>query len=51
MPVTHCSGPGHADQGFLCIYANKSVGVNPATEKVFNPEISPRRAARGALAS
>jgi hypothetical protein len=20
-PVTHCSGPGHADHGFLCIYS------------------------------
>jgi hypothetical protein len=40
-PVTHCSGPGHADKGFLCIYTNKSGGVNLSTEKVFNPEISP----------
>ena len=21
VPVTHCSGPGHADPGFLCIYS------------------------------
>ena len=41
VPVTHCSGPGHADKGFLCIYSNKALGVNPATEKIFNPEISP----------
>jgi hypothetical protein len=41
VPVTHCSGPGHADQGFLCIYTNKSGRVNLASEKIFNPEISP----------
>ena len=41
VPVTHCSGPGQADKGFLCIYLNKSGGVNLATEKIFNPEISP----------
>jgi hypothetical protein len=40
-PVTHCSGPGRADKGFLCIYINKEVNVNPATKIVFNPEISP----------
>ena len=40
-PVTHCSGPGHADQGYVCIYINIEYGINPATEKVFNPEIHP----------
>jgi hypothetical protein len=40
-PVTHCSGPGHADKGFLCIYSNVASDVNPATEIVFNPEIAP----------
>jgi len=25
--VTHCSGPGQADAGFLCIYTSKNAGV------------------------
>jgi len=41
VPVTHCSGPGQADKGFVCVYSNKAVNVNPATEIIFNPEISP----------
>lgn len=40
-PVTHCSGPGQADQGFLCIYTNREYGVNAATRIIFNPEIFP----------
>ncbi|HEY1451131.1 MAG TPA: hypothetical protein VGF47_09265 [Solirubrobacteraceae bacterium] len=40
-PVTHCSGPGHADKGFLCIYINKEFFLDPSTKKVFNPEIFP----------
>jgi hypothetical protein len=38
-PVTHCSGPGQADKGFVCIYSVFSSGVkNPpivtSTEKL-----------------
>ncbi len=40
-PVPHCAGPGQADIGFLCIYINIERGVNPATKKVFDPEIKP----------
>jgi Collagen triple helix repeat (20 copies) len=47
VPVTHCSGPGQADAGFLCIYTNKSGGVNLSTEKIFNPEISPSPSGSG----
>ncbi|HEY7933895.1 MAG TPA: hypothetical protein VID48_08730 [Solirubrobacteraceae bacterium] len=46
-PVTHCSGPGHADKGFLCIYINKQFGVDPTTKQVFNPEILPAPAGTG----
>jgi hypothetical protein len=32
-PVTHCSGPGHADAGYLCIYVTSTgdVGGTPLT--------------------
>jgi hypothetical protein len=33
---THCSGPGKADSGFLCVYSAVSHGVGPAT--IVNPE-------------
>jgi hypothetical protein len=34
--VPHCSGPGHADAGFLCVYKEFSTGVtNPARIKDF----------------
>jgi hypothetical protein len=26
-PVAHCSGPGHAEKGFLCVYSVFSVGL------------------------
>ncbi len=35
-PVTHCSGLGHADEGFLCIYVDASGKVQ--AEKVGNFE-------------
>jgi hypothetical protein len=34
--VTHCSGPGHADPGFLCLYKDFSTGVkDPPTIRNF----------------
>lgn len=39
-PVEHCSGPGHADKGFVCIYS-----LDPANVKT-PPTIS---SAEGAL--
>jgi len=27
VPVAHCSGPGHAEKGFLCVYSVFSVGL------------------------
>jgi hypothetical protein len=41
VPVEHCSGPGHADQGFACIYSNAETSINPKTEIIFNPEVLP----------
>jgi hypothetical protein len=41
VTVEHCSGPGHADQGFVCIYSNAETGINPKTEIIFNPEVLP----------
>ena len=38
-PVTHCSGPGHADKGFLCIYYDKTRDINTTTLKVFDTEL------------
>ncbi|HTR88687.1 MAG TPA: hypothetical protein VMG62_01090 [Solirubrobacteraceae bacterium] len=35
----HCSGPGHADRGYLCIYSSESSGV--ANPTMSNPETSP----------
>jgi hypothetical protein len=41
-PVTHCSGPGHADQGFLCIYSSNNFRVktppNVIDSEVFLPQ-------------
>jgi hypothetical protein len=39
LPVTHCSGPGHADRGYLCIYPTEHGGVN-TPPAVFEPEES-----------
>jgi hypothetical protein len=33
-PVAHCSGPGHADPGYLCLYEAFSAGVG--APEVFN---------------
>jgi hypothetical protein len=27
LPVAHCSGPGHADRGFVCVYDTADAGV------------------------
>ena len=37
--LPHCSGPGHADPGFLCIYANASFNVTLI--KTFGTEDEP----------
>jgi hypothetical protein len=38
--ASHCSGPGHADKDYLCIYsAGLSTGLDAPT--VMNPEVSP----------
>jgi hypothetical protein len=41
-PVTHCSGPGHADPGFLCIYSSNHFRVktppNVIDSEVFLPQ-------------
>jgi hypothetical protein len=29
-PVTHCSGSGHADPGYLCLYSNNTSGIEGA---------------------
>ncbi len=34
--VPHCSGPGHADPGFLCIYSTVVMGI--ATPELIDPE-------------
>lgn len=36
-PVAHCSGPGHADPGFLCIYSRASEDVD-TPPNVFSPD-------------
>jgi hypothetical protein len=38
--VPHCSGPGHADAGYLCIYSAESAGVE-GEPTVVDPEESP----------
>jgi hypothetical protein len=35
----HCSGPGHADRGYLCIYSAGSTGLGAPTPS--DPEVSP----------
>ncbi len=35
-PVAHCSGPGHADPGYLCIYSSVAEGL--ATPALVDPE-------------
>jgi hypothetical protein len=39
LPVTHCTGPGHADRGYLCIYPTEHGGVK-TPPAVFEPEES-----------
>jgi hypothetical protein len=34
----HCSGPGHADKGYLCVYSAESSGLEAPT--VSNPEVA-----------
>lgn len=37
--ATHCSGVGHADPGFLCVYQlSKSNANTPSNGNIFNPE-------------
>jgi hypothetical protein len=39
--ATHCSGAGHADAGYLCVYQNSTEGANtPNNSSIFNPENS-----------
>jgi hypothetical protein len=40
VPVEHCSGPGHADKGFVCIYSTQTQGVTGAPT-VFTTEVFP----------
>jgi len=35
-PVPHCSGPSHADPGYLCIYSAVAIGI--ATPELLDPE-------------
>jgi hypothetical protein len=44
-PVTHCSGPGNADKGFLCIYSSSSFLVG--TPLIKNPENGSRPTGTG----
>jgi hypothetical protein len=39
-PVTHCSGPGHADKGFVCIYSWAKSGLSnpPIIDSLEEPE-------------
>jgi hypothetical protein len=37
VSASHCSGPGHADAGYLCVYQNYLGGAN-TPNGVFNPE-------------
>jgi hypothetical protein len=38
-PVTHCTGAGHADPGFLCVYQGYIVdAVTPSNGKIFDLE-------------
>jgi hypothetical protein len=37
--ATHCSGAGHADPGYLCVYeVNKVNALDPVSTAIFNPE-------------
>lgn len=46
-PVTHCSGPGHADPGYLCVYSANSTGVSaPPTFDDFEESSIPSGAGR-----
>jgi hypothetical protein len=39
--ATHCSGAGHADPGYLCVYQNSLTGANtPDNSSIFDPENS-----------
>jgi hypothetical protein len=38
VPVTHCSGPGHAERGYLCIYTAERTSLGVPV--VFQPEES-----------
>jgi uncharacterized low-complexity protein len=31
VPVAHCSGPGHAEAGYLCVYSVESLHIEPPT--------------------
>jgi hypothetical protein len=37
--ATHCSGPGHAERGYLCVYeGDLSNALTPSSGNIFNPE-------------
>jgi hypothetical protein len=46
-PVEHCSGPGHADKEFVCIYSGSSLFVGTPT--IRNPESTSRTLGTGRL--
>ncbi len=42
-PVAHCSGPGHAEKGFLCVYSVFSVGLKTPPDHHEHGNARPRR--------
>jgi hypothetical protein len=45
-PVTHCSGPGHADAGYLCIYVSSSGDIEPTPLSLYFETSQSRGAGR-----
>jgi hypothetical protein len=35
--ATHCSGAGHADAGYLCVYGDDVEGAIPTSNNIYNP--------------
>lgn len=47
--AAHCSGPGHADSGYLCVYQGDIFNAKtPSSANIFNPEPSGAPAGIGA---
>ncbi len=46
--ATHCSGAGHADPGYLCVYQDSIGNADPPTSgSIFSPEGGPGASANG----